>query len=184
LKEVSNPSLVFLGERVVDTAGNVVTVAMEGTRPILLEVQSLTSRTPFGMPRRMVSGYDLNRIIILIAVLEKRLDLPLEMQDIFVNIVGGMKVKETSLDLACACAIASANSNFICSKDVVVFGEVGLAGELRSVALASERISEAEKLGFIKAVIPKGNLKNLSYKGKIKVFGAQTLGQAIKILRN
>jgi DNA repair protein RadA/Sms len=157
---------------------------MEGTRPLLLEVQSLTSRTAFGMPRRMVSGYDANRIIILIAVLEKRLDLPLEMQDVFVNIAGGVKIKETSVDLAAACAIVSANSGFVCPKDVIVFGEVGLAGEVRSVALASERLAEAEKLGFKKAIIPKGNIKNLSYKGKVEVFGAETLESAIKILRN
>jgi DNA repair protein RadA/Sms len=184
LKEVSNPSLIFLGERTTNVAGNVVTVAMEGTRPILLEVQALTAKTSFGMPRRMVSGYDTNRIIILIAVLEKKLALPLEMQDIFVNIVGGVKIKETSVDLAAACAIASANSNFICPKDIVVFGEVGLSGEVRSVALAAERISEAEKLGFKKTIIPKGNLKNLSYKGKIEIFGAETLERAIKITRN
>jgi DNA repair protein RadA/Sms len=184
LKEVSNPSLIFLGERTANATGNVVTAAMEGTRPILLEVQALTTRTSFGMPRRMVSGYDANRIIILIAVLEKRLDLPLEMQDVFVNIAGGVKIKETSIDLAAACAIASANSNFVCPKDIIVFGEVGLAGEVRSVALFAERLYEAEKLGFKKAVIPKGNLRNLSYKGKIEIFGAETLDQAIRIIRN
>ena len=184
LREVSNPSLIFLGERAMNAAGNIVTVAMEGTRPILLEVQALATRTAFGLPRRMVSGYDTNRIIILIAVLEKRLDLPLGMQDIFVNIAGGVKVKETSIDLAVACAIVSANSNFVCPKDVIVFGEVGLAGEIRSVALTSERLSEAEKLGFKKAIIPKGNLKNLSCKCRIETFGAETLVAAIKILRN
>jgi DNA repair protein RadA/Sms len=184
LREVSNPSLIFLGERVMNAAGNIVTVAMEGTRPILLEVQALVARTAFGLPRRMVSGYDANRIIILIAVLEKRLYLPLATQDIFVNIAGGVKVKETSVDLAAACAIVSANSNFVCPKDVIVFGEVGLAGEIRSVALVSERLAEAEKLGFKKAIIPKGNLKNLSYKGKIETLGTETLDRAIKILRN
>ncbi|MCA6071478.1 MAG: DNA repair protein RadA [Endomicrobium sp.] len=184
LREVSNPSLIFLGERAMNVAGNIVTVAMEGTRPILLEVQALVTRAAFGIPRRMVSGYDANRIIILIAILEKRLELPLETQDTFVNIAGGVKVKETSVDLSAACAIVSANSNFVCPKDVIVFGEVGLAGEIRSVALASERLAEAEKLGFKKAIIPKGNLKNLSYKGKIETFGTETLDTAIKILRN
>ncbi|MDR1662907.1 MAG: DNA repair protein RadA [Endomicrobium sp.] len=184
LKEVSDPSLIFLGERTTNTVGNVVTVTMEGTRPILLEVQALTVKTSFGMPRRMVSGYDANRIIILIAVLEKKLALSLEIQDIFVNIVGGVKIKGTSVDLAIACAIASANSNFICSKDIVVFGEVGLSGEIRSVALTGERVFEAEKLGFKKIIIPKGNLKNLSYKGKIEIFGTETLEQAIKIIKS
>ena len=140
LKEVENPSIIFLGERALNSVGNIVTVAMEGTRPILLEVQALTSRTVFGMPRRMVSGYDSNRIIILIAVLEKRLGLPLESQDVFVNIAGGVKIKETSIDLAAACAIMSANSGFICPKDVIVFGEVGLSGEIRSMPLVSQRI--------------------------------------------
>ncbi|MDR3256773.1 MAG: DNA repair protein RadA [Endomicrobium sp.] len=184
LSEVSNPSLIFLGERTINAAGNIVTVAMEGTRPLLLEVQALTARTAFGIPRRMVSGYDANRITIIIAVLEKRLDLPLEMQDVFVNIAGGVKIKETSADLAVACAIVSANSGFICPKDVIVFGEVGLAGEIRSIALVAERLFEAEKLGFKKAIIPNGNLKNLSYKGKINVIGAGTLEAAIKFLRN
>ena len=132
----------------------------------------------------MVSGYDANRITILIAVLENRLGLPLEMQDIFVNIAGGVKIKETSADLAAACAIVSANSSFICPKDMTVFGEVGLSGEIRSVAFASERLSEAEKLGFKKAVIPKGNMKNLSYKGKIEVSCAETMDDAVKALRS
>ena len=184
LAEVSNPSLIFLGERTVNAPGNIVTVSMEGTRPLLLEVQALAARTNFPVPRRMVSGYDSNRVTILIAVLEKRLDLPLEMQDVFVNIAGGVKIKETSADLAAACAIVSANSGFICPKDIVVFGEVGLAGEVRSVALPAERLAEAEKLGFKKAIIPKGNTKNLSYKGKIEIAGAETLESAVKILRN
>ncbi|MDR1418503.1 MAG: DNA repair protein RadA [Endomicrobium sp.] len=184
LKEVENPSLIFLGERALNSAGNIVTVAMEGTRPILLEVQALTSRTTFGMPRRMVSGYDANRIIILIAVLEKRLGIPLESQDVFVNIAGGVKVKETSIDLAAACAIVSANSGFVCPKDIVAFGEVGLSGEIRAVSLVSERISEAEKLGFKKAIVPKNSLKNLSYKGSVKVYGAETLEVAIKEFKN
>jgi DNA repair protein RadA/Sms len=183
LKEVENASLIFLGDRVVSAPGNAVTVTMEGTRPLLLEVQALATRTNFGIPRRMVAGYDANRVTILIAVLEKRLDLPLEMQDVFVNIAGGVKIKETAADLAAACAIVSANSGFICPKDIVVFGEVGLAGEVRSVSFPSERLAEAEKLGFKKAIIPKGNLKNLSYKGKIEVFGAETLDAAVKKIR-
>jgi DNA repair protein RadA/Sms len=184
LREVENPSVIFLGERALNSAGNIVTVAMEGTRPILLEVQALTSKTAFGMPRRMVSGYDSNRIIILIAVLEKRLGLPLESQDVFVNIAGGVKVKETSIDLAAACAIMSAHSGFVCPKDLIVFGEVGLSGEIRSVSLVSERVQEAEKLGFKKAIVPKGSLKKLSYKGNVKIYDTDTLSTAIKILRS
>jgi len=184
LSEVSNPSLIFLGERTAGAPGNIVTVSVEGTRPLLLEVQALAARTNFQIPRRMVSGYDANRVTILIAVLENRLNLPLEMQDVFVNIAGGVKIKETSADLAVACAIVSANSGFVCPKDLVAFGEVGLAGEVRSVALCAERLAEAEKLGFKKAIVPKGNLKNLQYKGKIEIFGAESLDAAIKFLRN
>jgi len=131
----------------------------------------------------MVSGYDANRITILIAVLENRLSLPLEMQDVFVNVAGGVKIKETSADLAAACAVVSANSGFICPKDLVVFGELGLAGEVRSASLPSERLNEAEKLGFKKAIIPKGNFKNLSYKGKMEIFPADTVESAIKKAR-
>ncbi|AKL97400.1 DNA repair protein RadA [Endomicrobium proavitum] len=184
LSEVSNPSLIFLGERASGVPGNIVTVSVEGTRPILLEVQALSARTNFQIPRRMVAGYDTNRITILIAVLENRLNLPLEMQDIFVNVAGGVKIKETSLDLAAAGAIVSAHAGFICPKDLVAFGEVGLAGEVRSVAFCAERLAEAEKLGFKKAIVPKGNLKNLSYKGKIEIFGADSADAAIKFLRN
>ncbi|MCL2799670.1 MAG: DNA repair protein RadA [Endomicrobia bacterium] len=184
LAEVSNPSLIFLGERAETSPGNTVTVAMEGTRPLLLEVQALAARTNFQIPRRMVSGYDANRVTILIAVLENRLNLPLAMQDVFVNIAGGVKIKETSADLAAACAIISSNSGFICPKELVVFGEVGLAGEVRSVVFAAERLAEAEKLGFKKAIIPKGSLKNLNYKGKMEIYGAQTVESAIRFLKN
>ncbi|MDR0822692.1 MAG: DNA repair protein RadA [Endomicrobium sp.] len=184
LNEVKNPSLIFLGERAIASAGNIVTVSMEGTRPILLEVQALATRTNFGFPRRSVNGYDMNRLNILIAVLEKRLNLPLEMQDIFVNIAGGVRIKETSADLAVACAIVSANNESIIPNDIVVFGELGLSGEVRSVVFPSERLSEAEKLGFKKAIIPKGNTRNLSYKGKIEVLPAQTIDETIAKIRN
>jgi DNA repair protein RadA/Sms len=183
LKEVPNPSSVFLGERTHREPGNIITVSMEGIRPILLEVQALATKTNFGLPRRMASGYDLNRIIILIAVLEKKLSMPLEMQDIFINIAGGTKIKETAADLAAACAIASANNEIICPKDLIVFGEVGLSGEVRSVIFATERLIEAQKLGFKKAIIPKGSMKNLSYKGDIEIFPVQTISEASHYLR-
>ncbi|MDR2676489.1 MAG: DNA repair protein RadA [Endomicrobium sp.] len=182
--EILNPSLVFLEERVTNIAGSIVTVSMEGIRPILIEVQALTSRTAFGIPRKMVLGYDVNRVTIIIAVLEKTLDFSLEMQNIFINIASGIKIRETSIDLAVACAIASANLKFICPKDVIVFGEIGLAGEIRSVSFSSERLLEAEKLGFKKAIIPKGNFKNLSYKGTMDVLSSETLETSIKFLKN
>lgn len=179
LAEVLNPSLIFIGERSNNVAGNIITACVEGTRPLLLEIQSLVSRTNFGLPRRMVSGYDLNRVIIIIAVLEKRIGIPLENQDVFINIAGGIKVKETASDLAIACAIASANANFICPPKTIIFGEVGLAGEVRAVSQIRERLQEAEKLGFQKAIIPKSNLKSLEYKGKIEIIGVDSVQTAI-----
>jgi DNA repair protein RadA/Sms len=183
LIEVPNPSLIFLGERNLGYPGNITTVSVEGTRPLLLEVQALTARSNLGMPRRMVSGYDYNRIAILIAVLEKRLAIPLEMQDVFINIAGGVKIKETALDLAIACAIVSANGEFNVSNETAVFGELGLSGEARSVTFAAERLMEAQKLGFKKAIIPKGNMRNLSYKGDMEVLGATAIDEAVNFLR-
>ncbi|MFA7073626.1 MAG: DNA repair protein RadA [Endomicrobiaceae bacterium] len=183
LSEVKNPSLIFIGERSNNVAGTIITASIEGTRPILLEIQSLIARTNFGFPRRMVSGYDLNRITIIIAVLEKRIGIPLENQDVFINIAGGIKVKETAADLAIACAIASANSSFICPKKTIVFGEVGLTGEVRAVSQIRERLAESEKLGFTKAIIPKANLKSLNYKSKMEISGVDNVSSAIASIK-
>jgi DNA repair protein RadA/Sms len=183
LAEITNPSLIFLGERSMNTAGNAVVATVEGTRPLLLEVQSLVTRTNFGLPRRMVTGYDVNRVTILIAVLEKRLGLHLESEDVFVNIVGGVKIKETGIDLGIACAIASAHGNFVCPPRLIILGEVGLAGEVRSIGQLSERLMEAEKLGFEKAIVPKSNLKSLNYKGKLSIIGVDTVQAAIDNLK-
>jgi DNA repair protein RadA/Sms len=183
LAEVTNPSLIFLGERSMNAPGTAVVSTVEGTRPLLLEVQSLVTRTNFGLPRRMVTGYDVNRVTIIIAVLEKRVGLHLESQDIFVNIVGGVKIKETGVDLGIACAIASANSNFVCPPKVIILGEVGLAGEVRSIGQLAERLTEAEKLGFEKAIVPKSNLKALHYKGTLQITGVDTVQAAIEALK-
>ena len=183
LREVENPSLIFLSENSNTVAGNVVTSSIEGTRPLLIEIQSLVARTNFGLPRRMVSGYDLNRVIIIIAVLEKRIGIPLDNQDVFINVVGGIKIKETASDLAIACAIASANSGVVCPDKTIIFGEVGLAGEVRAVSQIRERLTEAEKLGFKKAIIPKSNLKSLNYKGKIEIIGVTNVHSAIQAIR-
>ncbi len=183
LCEVKNPSLLFISENSNNIAGNVITTSVEGTRPLLIEIQSLVSRTNFGLPRRMVSGYDINRVIIIIAVLEKRIGIALENQDVFINVVGGIKIKETASDLAIACAIACANNGVVCSSKTVVFGEVGLAGEVRAVSQIKERLTEAEKLGFEKAIIPKSNLKNLDYKGKMEIVGVTNVGAAIQEIK-
>lgn len=184
LAEVPNPSLIFLGERSVNTPGNAVVATIEGTRPLLLEVQSLVTRTNFGLPRRMVTGYDLNRVALLIAVLEKRVGMHLETQDVFVNIVGGLKVKETGIDLGIACAIASGNANFVCPAKTLILGEVGLAGEVRSISQLTERLMEAEKLGFERVIVPKANMRSLAYKGGLKIVAVDTVQAAIESLRN
>jgi DNA repair protein RadA/Sms len=183
LIEVPNPSLVFLGERSMNAPGSVVVPTIEGTRPLLLEIQSLVSRTSFGLPRRMVSGYDANRVMLLIAVLEKRVGLHLETQDVFVNVVSGIKIKETAVDLGIACAVASANGNYVCPPKTLIVGEVGLAGEVRSVSRIEERLAEGEKLGFEKAIIPNSNLKALAYKGSMQVAGVDTVSAAIEHLK-
>ncbi|OGS09551.1 MAG: hypothetical protein A2386_01450 [Elusimicrobia bacterium RIFOXYB1_FULL_48_9] len=183
LMEVPNPSLLFLGERSMNSAGSVVVATIEGTRPLLLEVQSLVTRTNFGFPRRMVTGYDTNKVVLLIAVLEKRIGLNLEAQDIFVNVVGGVKIKETGVDLGIACAIASGFGNFVCPPKMIILGEVGLTGEVRSIAQISERLMEAEKLGFEKAIVPKSNLKGIKHKGKLEILGVESVAQAITIIK-
>jgi DNA repair protein RadA/Sms len=183
LAEVANPSLIFLGERSINTPGNVIVATIEGTRPILLEVQALVTRTNFGFPKRMVTGYDVNKVTLLIAVLEKRLGMHLESEDVFVNVVGGVKIKETGVDLGIACAIASGNGNYVCPPKLLILGEVGLAGEVRSIAQVAERLQEAEKIGFEKAIIPKTNLRSLSYKGKLEIVGVDTLQAAIETIK-
>ncbi len=152
LKEVANPSKLFLEERSPNISGNVVTATMEGTRALLVEVQALTSTTPFGFPQRKSSGYDLNRLQLLVAVLQKRAGLNLSNQDIFINIVGGIKVKEPAVDLAVALAIASAYKGKTISPNVCAFGEVGLSGEIRKVSMENKRITEAKRLGFSKFI--------------------------------
>ena len=183
LEEIKNPSQLFISENSSSVAGNIITTSVEGTRPLLIEIQSLVTRTNFGLPRRMVTGYDLNRVIIIIAVLEKRIGIPLDNQDVFINVVGGIKIKETASDLAIACAIASANYGSVCPAKTVIFGEVGLAGEVRAVGQIRERLQEAEKLGFEKAIVPKSNLRNLDYKGNIKIVGVTNVGSAIREIR-
>lgn len=152
--EVSNPSQAFLAERTID-AGSTVIVTLEGTRPLLVEVQALTSTTSFGLPRRTTTGIDNNRLVLLTAVLTKRVGLALSNQDIYVNVVGGLKISEPSADLGVAVAIASSFRDAPVDPELVVIGEVGLSGELRSVGQIEKRMIEAAKLGFKKCIIPK-----------------------------
>jgi DNA repair protein RadA/Sms len=160
LKLVDNPSASLLAER-QNADGSVVLATLEGTRPLLVEIQALVSPTSFGYPKRTVSGFDLNRLNLLIAVLESRTKLKLSDKDIFINVVGGLKLSDQAADLAVCMAIASAAAGRRIDDDVVVFGEVGLGGEIRSVSSVDRRIAEAKKLGFKKAIAPRGQQKNM-----------------------
>ena len=153
LEEVKNPSATLLAER-TNTDGSVILATLEGTRPILVEIQALASRTNFGYPNRTVSGFDLNRLKLLIAILEQRTKLNLSDKDIFVNVVGGMKIQDSAADLAVCLAIASAVAGRKLDEKTVVFGEVGLGGEIRSAFRPDQRIAEAKKLGFTSAIAP------------------------------
>jgi len=157
LIEVRNPSEYFLNQKRLDISGSVICAALEGTRPFLVEVQALVSKAGFGMVRRRAEGLDQNRLSLLVAVLEKRLGMRLEDRDIFVNIVGGLKIDDPASDLATITAIASAYFDKLVAKDCVVIGEVGLGGEIRMVNNIASRLKEAEKLGFKKAIVPTFN---------------------------
>lgn len=155
MHEVHNPSQIFLAERSAGTPGSAVAVTMEGTRPILVEVQALTAHTTSAQPRRTANGFDTNRLLMLIAVLSKRVGIPLFSQDIYVNIVGGLRITEPAADLAVAIAIASSYRNQRVRQDMVCVGEVGLSGELRSIGHLERRLGEAAKLGFVQALVPR-----------------------------
>jgi DNA repair protein RadA/Sms len=154
LQEIANPSQLFIAERSTHTPGSTVAVMLEGTRPLLVEVQALTAHTNNAQPRRTANGFDVNRLVMLIAVLSKRVGLPLFNQDIYVNIVGGLRITEPAADMAVALAIASSHRNRCSEADTVCIGEVGLSGELRSVSQIERRLGEALKLGFGRAIIP------------------------------
>ncbi len=154
LSEVPNPSEAFLAERLPNAAGSAIAVTMEGTRPLLVEVQALASTTSFGNPRRTANGVDLNRLLLIVAVLTKRVGLRLADQDVFVNVIGGLQIDEPASDLAVAVAIASSVRNRPVAADIAIIGEVGLSGELRAVAQLETRLKEAAKLGFKRAVLP------------------------------
>ncbi len=179
MQEVSNPSQVFLAERSANTPGSTVAVTMEGTRPILVEVQALTSYTNNPQPRRTANGFDPNRLTMLIAVLGKRVGLPLFNQDIYVNVVGGLRITEPAADLAVATAIASSFRNQRVDPDLALVGEIGLSGELRSFSQLDRRLGEAAKLGFQRALFP-SPAGAPSISGNFRVEGVRSLDQAIR----
>lgn len=180
LEEVSNPSMMLISGKPKNTSGSCVACIMEGSRPIMAEVQSLVTPTGFGNPRRMASGIDYNRMAMLIAVLEKRAGYFIGNMDCYVNIIGGLKIDEPAADLSIALAIVSSLKDYAVSEDVLAFGEIGLGGEIRAVSNCEQRIKEAAKLGFRKCVVPKYNLTKLknSLKENIEVIGVSNIRQA------
>lgn len=178
--EVSNPSEAFLAERMVNTPGSAIAVTMEGTRPILVEIQGLASPTAFGNPRRTPNGIDFNRLLLVSAVLARRIGLRLGDQDVFVNVVGGIQVEEPAADLAMAAAITSSMRDTIVRADTVFIGEVGLSGELRMVGQMPARLREAAKLGFKTAIVPKRLRKVEPWPKDIEVVEARSLREALE----
>ncbi|SEB18746.1 DNA repair protein RadA/Sms [Thalassobacillus cyri] len=181
LEEVDNPSEIFLEERSQGAAGSTIVASMEGTRPVLVEIQALISPTTFGNPRRMATGLDHNRVPLLMAVLEKRVGLLLQNQDAYLKVAGGVKLDEPAIDLAVAISIASSFRNQASKADDVVVGEVGLTGEIRRVARIEQRIQEAAKLGFKRVIIPQKNLDGWTPPANINVIGVNTVQEALNV---
>ena len=181
LKEVKNPSAIFLSREEDETPGSVVMVLWEGTRPLLVEIQALVDHSALGNPRRVAVGAEQNRLSMLLAILHRHGGLQMNDQDVFVNVVGGVKVTETSIDLALLLAMVSSFRDRSLPQDLVVFGEVGLSGEIRPVPSGQERINEAAKHGFKKAIVPYGNLPKTKISG-MEVIGVKKLSQALEAI--
>ena len=179
MAEVLNPSEAFLADRNGNFAGSAIAVTMEGSRPILCEIQALTSTTSFALPRRTGNGVDMNRLLLMVAVLSKRLGMNLSNQDVFVNVVGGLKVSEPAADLSLAAAIASSYRDVSTPVDMAIMGEVGLSGELRSVSQADRRLGEAAKLGYKRCLVPHPLLKRVDVPRGLELIGARNLGEAL-----
>jgi DNA repair protein RadA/Sms len=179
LVEVTNPSEAFLAERMVNAAGSSIAVTMEGTRPILVEIQGLTSPTQFGNARRTANGVDFNRLLLIAAVLTRRAGFKLGEQDIFVNVVGGIQIDEPAADLAIAAAIASSWRDVAVRADAVLIGEIGLAGELRMAGQMPARLKEAAKLGFKTAIVPKALRKAEGYPRELEIIEVRSVQEAL-----
>ncbi|MBL0712410.1 MAG: DNA repair protein RadA [Desulfosarcina sp.] len=180
LMEVGNPSAVFLAERPVGVPGSVVTASMEGTRPILIELQALVSGSSYGTSRRTILGLDANRVALLVAVMEKKLGLHLIGQDVFMNVAGGVKVDEPAVDLAVAAAIAASFMDKAVPEDTLIVGEVGLTGEVRAVGHVDIRAAEAFKMGFRRCIVPHSNLRRLDKRTPGEIIGVRTLEEALE----
>lgn len=180
LQEVENPSELFLSERPLGVAGSTVIASMEGTRPVLVELQALVTPTNFPSPRRMSTGMDHNRLALIIAVLEKRVGMFLQSQDVYLNVAGGVKLDEPATDLAAAVCIASSLRDQPTRPYDVVFGEIGLTGEVRGVSRAEQRIKEAQKLGFKRVIMPSKSLKGWNPPSGIEIIGVDTVSDALR----
>ena len=181
LVEVSNPSQIFLSQRATDPVGSVVVPILEGSRPLLVEIQALTNPTSFGLPRRTANGIDFNRLLLIAAVLSKRVGLKLGNQDIMVNVTGGLKIDEPAADLGIALAIASSFRDAAVDPELVVMGEVGLSGELRSVRQLDRRVSEAARLGFKRCLVPRIAARSVPVPQGIELVAAATLREAVRV---
>lgn len=182
--EVDNPSELLISDREGNPSGSVVIAALEGTRTMLVEIQALTSTTAFGLPRRTGIGVEYNRLVLLLAVLEKKVGINLSNQDVYVNVVGGMRLDEPTADLGIALAVVSSSKNIPLPKDLIAMGEIGLTGEVRGISSIEKRIKEAEKLGFKTCIVPEISRKQLKYKGKINIIGVSNVADAIKMCIN
>jgi len=180
LREIENPSELFLLERPLNVSGSTVVAALEGTRPLMVEIQSLVSQTNFGMPRRTTIGVDFNRVNLLVAVLEKRAGLHLGGMDVFVNVVGGLRIIEPAVDLGIISTIASSLRDIPIDPKAFVFGEVGLSGEIRAIAQAEIRIKEASKIGFKRAVMPLGNADKINSSFGLEIVGVKDIESALE----
>lgn len=183
LKDVPNPSLMLLSGRPVDAPGSAIVCSVEGTRPILAEIQALVSKSSFAMPRRMATGVDFNRVSLIMTVLEKRMGLHLGDQDAYVNVTGGIKLDESATDLAIACAIASSFRNQSLPSDMAFFGEVGLTGEIRTVTQAARRIAEIQKMGFKRCMLPFDCLGSLDKCDGIELLAVRSLADALEYIK-
>jgi DNA repair protein RadA/Sms len=181
LKEVKNPSAIFLNRAEQQSSGSIVMVIWEGTRPLLVEIQALVDYSQLGNPRRVSVGLDQNRLSMLLAVMHRHGNLQMADQDVFVNVVGGVKVAETSADLALLIALVSSFRDQVLPQDLVVFGEVGLSGEIRPVPSGQERLSEAAKHGFRRAIVPMANMPKDPIEN-MEVIGVSKLSQALEAI--
>jgi DNA repair protein RadA/Sms len=183
LCEVENPSMMLLEGRSENISGSSVVCTIEGSRGVMAEIQALVTPTGFGNPRRMSSGIDINRIILLIAVLEKRARMNLSNSDVYINVAGGLRIDETAIDLGICVAIATSQMDVALPSDMMFIGEVGLGGELRSVSQLEKRLTEAAKLGFKTAIVPKSSLRGIKIPEGFTAYGVKTIGEAINIIR-